>query len=103
MSSFVSGSSFRHTNLMSSSYLVSLVLAIVFAALAALHVYWAIAGGAAEVASAAIPTRTDGAPLFRPSARSTLAVAAPLVAAAARLGSVPRHGLTMRSGVRRDQ
>ena len=43
MSSFVSGSSFRHTNLMSSSYLVSLALAIVFAALAALHVYWAIA------------------------------------------------------------
>jgi hypothetical protein len=67
---------------MSSSYLVSLALAIVFAALAALHVYWAIAGGAAEVASAAIPTRTDGAPLFRPSARSTLAVAAALIAAA---------------------
>ena len=55
---------------MSSPSLVSLALAIVFAALAALHVYWAIAA---------------------------------LIAAAARLGSVPRHGLTMRSGVRRDQ
>jgi hypothetical protein len=54
---------------MSCSYLVSLALAIVFAALAALHVYRAIAA---------------------------------LIAAAARLGSVPRHCLTMYSSVWRD-
>jgi hypothetical protein len=51
-------------------YLVSLALAIVFAALAVLHVYWAIAA---------------------------------LIAAAARLGSVPRHRLTMCSSGRGDQ
>jgi hypothetical protein len=55
---------------MPSPYLVSLALAIVFAALAALRVYWAIAA---------------------------------LIAAAARLRSIPRRRLAMRSSVRRDQ
>ncbi|MFL5384547.1 MAG: DUF3995 domain-containing protein [Longimicrobiaceae bacterium] len=65
---------------MPASHLVALVLAAVFTALAALHVYWALAGGAG---AATVPTRADGTLLFRPSPGGTLAVAGALLAAAA--------------------
>lgn len=78
---------------MSSSQPLAIVLAIVFAALAALHVYWAVVGGTGE---AAIPVRPDGTPLFRPGVRSTLAVAVALFAAMAvvmgRSGVAPLPG-----------
>ena len=65
---------------MSASYPVALVLAAVFTALAAVHVYWALAGGPG---GATVPTLADGTPLFRPSAGGTLAIAGALLAAAA--------------------
>jgi hypothetical protein len=69
---------------MAASYFVALALGIVFTALAGFHVFWALAGGAG---GAAVPTRADGTPVFRPSAGATLAVAfALLVAAAVVLG-----------------
>ena len=64
---------------MPASYPVALVLAAVFTALAALHVYWALAG---RPGGATVPTLADGTPLFRPSAGATLAVAGALLAAA---------------------
>jgi len=64
---------------MPASYPVALVLAAVFTALAAVHVYWALAGGPG---GATVPTLADGTPLFRPSAGATLAVAGALLAAA---------------------
>jgi hypothetical protein len=60
-------------------YFVALVLAAAFVALAALHVYWALAGGAGP---ATVPTRPDGVPLFRPGRGATLAVAGALLGAA---------------------
>lgn len=65
---------------MPASYPVALVLAAVFTALAAVHVYWALAGAPG---GASVPTLADGTPLFRPSAGGTLAVAGALLAAAA--------------------
>jgi hypothetical protein len=59
-------------------------LIAIFVALAALHVFWA-AGGRAGGA-AAIP-RDAGRPLLTPSPRSTLAVAAALMAAALVVGA----------------
>jgi hypothetical protein len=67
---------------MSTSYLLSLSLAAIFAALAAVHVYWAVAGGAERLTDGVIPTRADGTTLFQPGIGSTLAVAAALLAAA---------------------
>jgi hypothetical protein len=64
---------------MPASHLVALALAAVFTALAALHVYWAVVG---VQGGAAVPTRADGTPLFRPGAGGTLAVAGALLAAA---------------------
>ena len=61
--------------------LVAIGLALVFGAIAALHVYWAIAGGTGG-GGGAVPSRIDGTPLFRPSSISTLAVAAALSMAA---------------------
>jgi len=52
---------------MSSSYLVSLVLAVVFAALAALHVYWAIA--ALIAAAARLGSAPRGCLTMRSSVR----------------------------------
>lgn len=68
---------------MSRPQLVAGVLAAVFAALAALHVYWATRA-VPDVAPAggAVPVRADGTPLFRPGRTSTLAVALLLGAAA---------------------
>lgn len=63
---------------MSFVQLLALALAGVFAALAALHVYWAAAGG---TGAAVVPARADGTPLFRPRVGSTLAVAGALLAA----------------------
>jgi hypothetical protein len=62
--------------------IVALVLAVVFGALAALHVYWAARGTAGAGDSATVPTRADGTPLFRPGPLPTLAVAAALGVAA---------------------
>jgi hypothetical protein len=59
------------------------ILATAFAALAALHVYWA-AGGLRGVA-AAIPETDGGRPLFRPGAALTLVVAGLLTLAGATL------------------
>jgi hypothetical protein len=61
--------------------LVAGLLAVVFAAISALHVYWAVAGGSGA-GGGAVPSRIDGTPLFRPSAISTLAVAVALGMAA---------------------
>jgi hypothetical protein len=61
--------------------IVTLTLAIVFGALAALHVYWAAGGVIGD--SDAVPSRTDGTPLFRPGRIATLAVAVALSMAAA--------------------
>ena len=65
---------------MPASYLVALVLAAVFTALAVVHVYWALAG---VTGGASVPTLADGTLLFRPSVGGTLAVAGALLAAAA--------------------
>jgi hypothetical protein len=61
---------------------VAIALAVAFAALAALHLYWAARGSSGADGSGAVPTRADGTPLFRPGRASTLAVAAALGAAA---------------------
>ena len=61
---------------------VAAVLAVVFAALALLHVGWAALGGRRGwSAGAVVPARADGAPVFRPGRGATLAVAAALAAA----------------------
>src|SRR5690348_1716569 len=65
---------------MPASYPLALLLATVFTALAAIHVYWSLAGGAA---GETVPTRADGTPLFRPTVGGTLVVAGALLAAAA--------------------
>jgi len=57
----------------------AIVLCIVFLALAAMHVYWAIAGRAGL--DGVVPTR-DGKPFFQPGKTATLLVAAALLAAA---------------------
>jgi hypothetical protein len=62
---------------------VSLVLAIVLAALAGLHVFWALGGSWGK--ALAVPQR-NGAPLFRPSRAATLVVAAGLSVATAWAG-----------------
>jgi hypothetical protein len=59
---------------------VAIALAATFAALAALHVYWALGGRWGSVA--AIP-EVKGAPAFRPGTAATLVVAALLALAAA--------------------
>jgi hypothetical protein len=61
--------------------IVAITLAIVFGALAALHVYWA-AGGVTG-GSGAVPSRIDGTPLFKPGRIATLGVAVALSMAAA--------------------
>ena len=61
---------------------VAIVLAVVFAALAALHIVWAARGTRDVDESGAVPTRADGTPLFRPRRASTLAVAIALLVAA---------------------
>ena len=60
--------------------LVTRLVVLVFAALGALHLYWALGGRAG--AAAAGPTRPGGAALFTPSPAGTMAVAAALAAAA---------------------
>ena len=60
---------------------VALGLAVIFGAIAAVHVFWA--AGGATTGGAAVPTVADGAPLFRPGRAGTLAVAVLLAAAAA--------------------
>ena len=67
---------------MQTRAMVAIALALVFAALAALHVFWAARGSSGADGSGAVPTRADGAPLFRPGRASTLAVAAALSVAA---------------------
>ena len=59
---------------------VSLALAAVFITLACVHVFWAFGYG--TLGGAAIPTRSDGRPLLRPSRGATLAVAMLLLVAA---------------------
>ena len=59
---------------------VALALAGVFCALASLHLYWAL--GAKTPGGAAIPTRSDGQPVFRPGRAATVAVAMMLFGAA---------------------
>jgi hypothetical protein len=61
------------------SSIVAGALAAVLAGLAALHLYWAAAGGAG---GAVVPGTRDGTPLFVPSTASTVAVAAALLLAA---------------------
>ena len=72
---------------------LAIVLALVFTALAVLHVYWAAVGGAG---AAVVPTRGDGAPPFRPGRLATLAVAGALFMSAvvvlARAGRVRLPG-----------
>jgi hypothetical protein len=66
--------------------IVAGVLAAVFIAISALHVYWAargvMAGADAVTVGGAVPVRADGSPLFRPGPLATLAVAVLLAAAA---------------------
>ncbi len=64
---------------MSRPLAVGVVVAIVYAALAALHVYWAV-GGLGLGSAAVIPT-DGGRPLGSPSRLATIAVAAALAAA----------------------
>jgi hypothetical protein len=59
---------------------VAVGVAAVLAAIGALHVYWATRD---TPTGGAVPTRPDGAPLFRPGRASTLAVAVALTVAAA--------------------
>ena len=58
---------------------LSVPVAIVFALLSALHIYWAFGGRFGAIA--ALPER-DGSPLFRPGLASTLVVAGLLASAA---------------------
>jgi hypothetical protein len=67
---------------MRATTMVALALTAVFGALAALHVYWAARGSSGADGGGAVPTRSDGTPLFRPGRVSTLAVAAALGIAA---------------------
>lgn len=60
-------------------------LIVVFVALAATHVYWALGGRRGS--AAAVPS-VDGRPLFTPSRGATLGVAAALVAAAVVIAGV---------------
>ncbi|AUT49699.1 DUF3995 domain-containing protein [Achromobacter sp. AONIH1] len=53
----------------------------IFVILGLWHLYWAAGGKLAH--GAAIPTRQDGSPLFRPSAAGTAAVGTALLACAA--------------------
>jgi Protein of unknown function (DUF3995) len=59
---------------------VSVLLATVFGALAAVHVYWAFAAKGASLTF--VPMSSDDAPLFRPGRIATLSVAVALMAAA---------------------
>jgi hypothetical protein len=76
-------------------------LAITFIALALLHVFWVLRG---SPATAAIPTRPDGTPLFRPGPGMTLAVAGALllaalvVAAGSGILTAPVPALLVRAG-----
>jgi hypothetical protein len=72
---------------MDGPQVVAGVLAAVFAAIAAVHVYWAARGASAASVDAAtvggaVPVRADGTPLFTPGPLATLAVAVLLAAAA---------------------
>lgn len=71
-------------------YIVSAALGAILLILALLHVRWAFGGVSG---GAAVPSRADGAPVFRPSPLATLAVAAALTLAAclvlARGGMIP--------------
>ncbi len=53
--------------------LISLLLVAIFMALSLIHVYWVL-GGKWGLATA-VPTNTDGQPLFRPGPVATLVVA----------------------------
>lgn len=59
---------------------LALIGALVFAALAGVHVYWAF--GARGVVPAAVPTRADGTPVLSPGPLAGLVVAALLLLAA---------------------
>jgi hypothetical protein len=59
---------------------VAIALAAIFFVLACAHVLWAFGRGAS--AGAAIPTRADGTPLFRPGRAATLGIAVLLMTAA---------------------
>ena len=54
-------------------------LAAVLIALAAIHVLWAVRGA---TGGSAVPSRTDGTPIFRPTRLASLSVAAALLVAA---------------------
>jgi hypothetical protein len=60
--------------------IVAWLLTLVFAALGALHVYWALGGRTGG--DAAVPTGAGGAALFTPSPAGTVAVAVALALAA---------------------
>ncbi len=58
--------------------------------LAMLHIFWAIGGKVGS--GAAVPTRSDGRPLFSPGPASTLVVACGLILfALITLGNLPAH------------
>jgi len=59
---------------------VALCVAALLVALALIHVYWAAGGNAGR--AAAVPTRTNGLPVFRPGPITTLGVALGLAGAA---------------------
>lgn len=62
------------------AYLVAATLGAVLVILALLHVHWAIGGVSG---GAAVPSRSDGTPIFRPGPLASLSVAAALTLAAA--------------------
>ena len=82
---------------MGAPAIVAIVLAAIFAAISAVHVFWAARGTTGSDGNGAIPMRRDGTPLFRPSRASTLAVATALAAAAlvvlGRTGVIAPHGM----------
>ncbi|MFD2265442.1 DUF3995 domain-containing protein [Lacibacterium aquatile] len=73
--------------------LIPTVLAVCFALLGLVHLYWGLGGKIGK--AAAIPTLPDGRPVFHPKPRGTLLIAVSLFAIAAvawRLGMVPPPG-----------
>ncbi len=57
---------------------VAIALAAVLSLIAVVHVYWAVAGA---TTGAAVPSRADGLPLFRPGRVATFGVAVALLVA----------------------
>ena len=74
----IGGESGNHVQTRESMSAIAVAVSGVLFVLAALHVYWAVMGVAV---GSAVPSRSDGTPLFRPSRATTMTVALALCVA----------------------